>query len=865
MSKTSKKRKAGPAASPQPDPGAASDKIVATVYRHLPAAILVLGCVCLFLPLVTSYRFYYPFLFLKSILFRAAVQLMAVLYVILAVARPEYRPRLNRLTGALLAYFGIMLLSSLPGISVAPWSSWWGDFARMGGMFSQLHLLAYCLVLAQTIKRDRDWLILFTATLFFGVLMGFTGLIQYMELDFTNQSNPYERIRGATGNATWFACVMLLNFLLALWFLSRKDREEAYPLAAKTWLALLFLCDGLLIVMEVWNSGTGPGVLIRGLSLPPLLLFAFGLHAISLVWFFLRKRILVGALVLILVGASDLYWLYVSQTRGAMLGLVGSLAALSVLYAVTGPRKPVRWAAAAVLIAVLSVSATVWIKRESAWVQGHPALARFARLSVQDLLSARFWAWKASARAMLERPVLGWGLENYSFGFDRNFPPQIIDTWESMPWFDRAHNIFLDIGTTTGFLGLAAFLVLYGLIFISLFRRWLRTKDAARSLLIAALLLAYVLQGLAIFDTINSDVILYLVLAYVLRLDQDGETRTGELPLKAPAPISGRGSLCIAGSAVLLLPAFWFLVWTPFESNLLLNQAIAYSRENDIRSKTVKIRFGQPLLDMYRGASDYQTMGRYRVREEFADYVSELLVSKDAPEADKLAAAGQAIEMLQQSVEQEPRSARHRSYLASIVNRAVGLFRRSSPATAQSLLEKNLELLKTAQQLSPNRPQLYFEMAKTFGWMGRYAEQAAAIEKGLELSPPLAGARYFEPVVKEPNLDLYLAYLASGNDAAAERQLAKIKSLSITLTRSDYERVTAIYAARKQYEPLIRIYRELLAGTPRDVQLLAQLAATYRDNGQPDLARQTALQAASIDPNSRAAADAFLKSLGKKN
>ena len=85
--------------------------------EYIVCAILVLSCFVLFLPIFVSYSYYYPYIFLKSILFRIAAEVMAFLYLILALTYPEYRPRFHRLIVSLLAWFGVMVLCSLPGIS----------------------------------------------------------------------------------------------------------------------------------------------------------------------------------------------------------------------------------------------------------------------------------------------------------------------------------------------------------------------------------------------------------------------------------------------------------------------------------------------------------------------------------------------------------------------------------------------------------------------------------------------------------------------------------------------------------------------------------------------------------------------------
>ncbi len=305
--------------------------------KYLTCTILILGCFVLFLPLVVNYDFYYPFVFLKSLLFRVAVQAMALLYGILALISPQHRPRLHRVTGALLVYFGVTLISSLPGVSSGAWDSWWGDFNRMGGMFAQLYLLAYFFVLSQSLRQEREWLILFTASLLSGVFMGLTGLIQYMHLDFLYRFSPDKiRVEGATGNPNFFAAHMLLNFFLAFYFLTRNDRKKIYAFAAKVWLLLLITAD---VILAVWDIASGGRILSAGLDYFPIAIFAFVLHGLTLLWFAMRSSAWAGVAFFGALALYYLFWMNLSQTRAAVAGLAGSFIFMSALYLWKGAGK----------------------------------------------------------------------------------------------------------------------------------------------------------------------------------------------------------------------------------------------------------------------------------------------------------------------------------------------------------------------------------------------------------------------------------------------------------------------------------------------------------------------------------------------
>ncbi len=851
MSKTSKSRRPPQRKATPPD-------------FYLSGAVLVLACFVLFLPLVVDYDFYYPYIFLKSVLFRVAVEVMAMLYVVLAVRCPGYRPRFDWLSGTLLAYFAVMLVSSLPGVSLAAWNSWFGEFARMSGMFSQLHVLAYFFILVQVLRSERQWVVLFTASLFSGMLMALTGVIQDLRLNFIYRFSPEDRLQGAAGNALWFGSLMMINFFLVLWSLFRKDRQETYKLAAKCWIWLLAATDLALVAWAVFGSGPARGLQPSDSAYMRILGIGVALHLMSLWWLAAKRSVVAGSTLFSLMGALYLYGLYLSQSRSSAVGLIAAFALVTALYVVTGTGGKLRWIGSAVLLLVVLAPGFVWMNRQSPWVSRRPALERLTRISVQTFIVDRYWPWKAAALAVRNHPVLGWGLENYSSAFDRHFPPQVINTWESMPWFDRAHNILLDVAVTTGLLGLAVYLSFYGLAIYLLIRQWFRTRDPAGTLPVTALLLAYLISGLATFDIINTDVALYAVLAYVVwRCRQE---------IREPALETGHGSavelrfspvgrLWTAGAAAVLLAAFWFLVKDPYQSNLLLNRGIQSTSVLDPATGAARLVYGKEVRDFFVAANNHETTGRYEVREEFANFAAQLAGTPGVPLEEKRLTAQQAVDFLQESIAQEPENARNYMYFASLVNRCLSVFQAGDPARARSLAERALAASGKAERLSPARPQLYFELGRTCAWLGRYDEQAAAIEKGMTLSPPLSGARYFDVVVKEPNLNLLEAYIGAGKTEAAARQWDRMKSLSISLTHNEYDDLVRFYASKKQFEEIARLRQEQLKASPNDPQLLAELATAYRELGQLELARQTAIKAAALSPQSAASIQAFLDSL----
>jgi tetratricopeptide (TPR) repeat protein len=841
-----------------PKPNASHQSSVVSNKPALPAstflvyAILVLSCFILFLPIFVSYSYYYPYIFLKSILFRIAVQAMAFLYVTLALISPEYKPRFHRITYALLAWFGVMLLCSIPGISSNAWKSWWGDFPRMDGMFTQLHLLAFFFVLIQTFKQERQWLTLFTASLFASIVMGLTGLIQAKGIDLFFRFNSLEvRIQGATGNPDFFGSYMLLNLFIALFFLTRNGKKDFYPFIAKVGLLVLIALDACLLV---WDSISGGQILSTGLQFLPLSLFALALHGAVLFWFFMRRSVWTGTVFLGLICIYDLYWLNQSQTRASAGGLAGGLAFVLLMYLWKGADRRLKWAAALLILLVAVTAIGIFRARSSDWIQKYPLLARLSASSFEE---HRFLAWKLGLSATLDQPILGWGLEHYRKAFDLHAPAELFQGISGETWDDRAHNMILDAGITTGLLGLAVMGTFYGFLFFLLLRGWFRNRGATEYLSIAGLLAAYLVQNLFSFDTINTYGILFFILAYAVYLC--GKTNSGSQDASsAPATMGKSPELrdyaILVIAAGILICAWYYLVREPRDSNRLLQMGIASGKVPGLQPDTPVYVFRDSVLDDFRSAEEFETTGRYQVREELANYVIEIVRVPDIALPEKARAARQAWHFMEKSVLEDPYDARHFMYGATLTNAVFEVIKQSDSAEAFRISERALTWLQKAERLRPNRPRLYLERTQLLLNLGRMEEAIAANRKALSL----------DPQNKPIHVELVATYILAGRNGDAENEWKKIKSYPGGPSAKDYERVADLYAAKKQLAPLIALYKEQLQQLPKNPVVMARLATAYREMGDMNAARQTALEAAKISPEVAAQVEEFLKTLGGK-
>ena len=68
-------------------------------------------------------------------------------------------------------------------------------------------------------------------------------------------------------------------------------------------------------------------------------------------------------------------------------------------------------------------------------------------------------------RIFKERPIFGWGPENFSIALEKHYLPQFE------VWYDRAHNVFFDYLTQTGILGLLSYLGIFATFYWQFFSK----------------------------------------------------------------------------------------------------------------------------------------------------------------------------------------------------------------------------------------------------------------------------------------------------------------------------------------------------------------------------------------------------------
>lgn len=139
------------------------------------------------------------------------------------------------------------------------------------------------------------------------------------------------------------------------------------------------------------------------------------------------------------------------------------------------------------------------------------------KLAVED---PRFSAWAVSMEAIKDRPLLGYGPENFSIAFDKYYNPSlpyISKEWGS--WYDQAHSFIFAIAINSGIPALLVYLTLIGVLF------WKLQKN--KNIIghgIQATFIAYLGANFFSFDVFSTYILFFLIVAYSLTLIKNEST-----------------------------------------------------------------------------------------------------------------------------------------------------------------------------------------------------------------------------------------------------------------------------------------------------------------------------------------------------
>lgn len=248
--------------------------------------------------------------------------------------------------------------------------------------------------------------------------------------------------------------------------------------------------------------------------------------------------------------------IYLSGTRSALVGLAGALGIIGV-YAgsrlwMEGKKRLVGSIAIGIVIVVGMLFA---LPRYVPALRG-TMLERVTNIgdALSTTGSTRLIAWKIAIRGFAERPVFGWGPENFFFVFNKYYDPKSLlhGTYET--WFDHAHNAVFDVLVTQGFVGFAVYLFQYGIIFWMCYKtRGADENENILSVVLASIFTLHFIHNIFVFDHPGSYVEFYALGAVVAARFSVWKQQQSQVSIASASPQGQKTTNFLVSGAIILI------------------------------------------------------------------------------------------------------------------------------------------------------------------------------------------------------------------------------------------------------------------------------------------------------------------------
>ncbi|MBU4375662.1 O-antigen ligase family protein [Patescibacteria group bacterium] len=751
----------------------------------------------------------FPFITSKQISFNILIEVLFVIWFAFIIKYPEYRPKKSWISFGLIGFFAAMLLSCFTTVDFN--LSFWGDIERMLGIFHLLHFLAFYFIVITVFRKWEDWRNLFIVSITAAVVVCLYGQIKSMH---------YSTI----GNTAYVSGYVIFNIFFALILLFRTFRDK----------------------------------------------FSFKN----------QKSLIIGSCYLIAIFIM-LSIFKMTNTRGAYVGLgAGIMAGLLLFIVLPRPNpllskerelsrtKRVRFysSLAAVIFAVLV--SLVFAYPQSRIVKNSAILRTVTQISSQAVtFQTRIISWKAAAKDFPNHPILGTGHGNYAITFDKYFDPSFYDYTRAETYFDRAHNNIVDIASTTGIVGLAAYLSIFIAALYYLISGYRRKQIGANEfILLIGLMIAYFIQNLAVFDSLVTYISLMIMLGYIYYLTPSPSTP----PPPAPSPKQEKGShnlpsylggdggginvedkplinkeiYALAGAGLII-----FIIMFQFNIKPLkmlagtIQGQIAFARQDFIGG-----------IEAYKKALSYNTVLDRDSRDSLIRVVAanfSALSGIDAQQAGEI--LDYVVGLAEENVKYNPRDSLMQMELAQILNLTARFYSDNSQKFF-FYSDRSLEAINKSIESSPGRVPIYFIKAQI---QATRNEQEEAIET-LKYAAGL-NEKYYDSYC---NLARYYFVFKQEDNGYKTMDQCLDKGGSGLLTPADYVKgLINHYTELQDWDRSLMLYRQLSVLEASDPKVWVNLAKLYAQTGDVENAKLAAEKAAELDHSLIQAVEEFIRGL----
>ena len=467
-------------------------------------------------------------------------------------------------------------------------------------------------------------------------------------------------------------------------------------------------------------------------------------------------------------------------------------------------------------------------------VRDIPVLDRLSATNIASLGDdSRVLIWKIGMEGFIQKPLFGWGIGNFIVPFSLYYNPNLFT---AEPWFDRAHNMFIEWLVTAGIVGFVAYMSIF-FAWAFAMRSLLKSGTIVREegMLITALIVSYGVQNAFVFEHLTTYLFIALLSAYLVtrgKWDSDGAVQ--DIPASSPAIIGAALAVIFGIVLAVILNAKPMLV-----AGKLITSLDGFSE--NLTGKQIEQRFADTIA--------LGSFGQTEVRERLADTLVTFSTKGEVSE--------QYIQLLDYAIsEYEKELTQHEPRLRDIIFTGKLHSVRYVVSKQESSRARAYELYKQAIVISPNYLQGRLglsEVALASGDFATAKEQARIVYDKVENKDGI-----FYPAVSiylvANDASSALGLLGEYTDPDVFNGFDQDKSIQVIA------RALSILSAKDRIAFLETYEQAWRDAHPHGVVYLG-LAQTYGELGRIADAERAAKRAAELTPDYQKQVDEFLKAI----
>src|SRR3989338_5330318 len=475
----------------------------------------------LFTPLLVWNKLFFPYVATKAFVFYFLIEVLLVIFLFSLYKSPKrFVIKKDWILYSLLIFTGISILAGIFGVDF--YISFWSMFERMDGIFNFIHFIAFFILLRTIFNNETQWIKFLRIAIFASFTVTSYGIYQHLFV-----LGAEERIYSTIGNPIYLASYLIpqifLGFYLLYFYLKNNFVSwtvyEIKKYFYSFWLWFYVVITGFNVWALVFSAERGPQLALYS-----------------------------GIII-----AGILYFIFIIQNKKIAFKKIALISGIAI-------------------IALIIISFLSWNTRP---IQRLKTIGDFNSAS----LKSRLITWVIAFEGIKDKPILGWGNGNFIVAEGYHYNPERLSAVNIN--FDKIHNKILEVGIDSGFLGLVSYLAIFGIAIYLLFNN--RKNNDLSSNALIALLIAYFIQNLTVFDSPASYLALFLSLAFINFISEEKKEYVS-IALKSPF-------LFIL--YIIIVFCFWQGIWQPWNANKTLNKAIGLSLQNKTQVNSIYAFYNQ--------------------------------------------------------------------------------------------------------------------------------------------------------------------------------------------------------------------------------------------------------------------------------